>query len=117
MPSILKMFIIVCIILFLIYVIKNVKNNNLNIQNSLIWIVMSIGVIICTIFENLLKEIPAAIGVETFSNLIFFIGFIFLIYTCFNITKTISKQNKKIICLTQELALLRKKIDEENNKK
>ena len=116
MPNILKAFIIICILIFFIYVIKNVKNNKLNIQNALIWIGLSIGIIISVIFVDSLDEIAELIGVKTVSNLLFFIGFIFMIFVCFNTTKIISTQNKKIITLTQELALLRKGNKDDKNK-
>lgn len=115
MPSILKAIIIICILIFLIYVIKNVKHNKLNIKNALIWIALSLGIIITVIFVEQLHYVVKLIGIETVSNLLFFIGFIFIIYVCFNVTKTISMQNKKIITLTQELAILRKEF--ENDKK
>ena len=115
MPNTLKIIIIICMLIFLVYVINNVKHNKLNIQNALIWIVLSIGIILTAIFINQLHFIANFIGVETVSNLLFFIGFIFIIYVCFNVTKTISMQNKKIITLTQELAILRKEY--ENDKK
>ena len=116
MTNTLKIFIITFILIFLFYVIKNVKNNKLNIQNALIWLIMSIGIIICTFQIENLEKISKLIGAETLSNILFFLGFIFLIYVCFNITRIISAQNKKIINLTQELAILRKEIEDANNK-
>lgn len=116
MPNILKIFIIVCILIFLFYVIKSVKDNKLNIKNALIWMAMTIGIIVCTLLVDSLEELSKFIGVKTFSNLIFFFGFIFFIYVCFNITKTISIQNKKIINLTQELAILRKEKENEKDR-
>lgn len=115
MPNIAKIFVIVLIVIFFLYVIKNIKSNKLNIQNALIWMMLPIGVILVVIFIDKLTILAKLVGVETLSNLLFFIGFIFLIFVCFNITKIISMQNKKIINLTQELALLRKEI--ENDKK
>ena len=116
MPNTLKIFIITFILLFLFYVIKNVKNNKLNIQNALIWLIMSIGIIICIFQIDNLEKLSKLIGAKTLSNIIFFLGFIFLLYVCFNITKTISTHNKKIINLTQELAILRKEIEDEKKR-
>lgn len=116
MPNILKAVIIACILIFLIYVIKNVKNNKLNIQNALIWIVLSIGIILSVIFIDSLTNLVKIFGIKTVSNLLFFMGFVFMIFICFNTTKIISTQNKKIITLTQELALLRKEENDEKSK-
>ena len=116
MPNTLKIFIIAFIIIFFFYVIKNVKDNKLNIKNALVWMVMSIGIIICTLQVENLEKLSKLIGAKTLSNIIFFLGFIFIIYVCFNITKTISTQNKKIISLTQELAILRKEKENEKDR-
>ena len=117
MKSSLKVFIIVFILIFLIYVFKNIKKGKLNIQNGLIWIAMSICIILCVIFIIPMKKIAIFIGAETLSNIIFFLGFIFLIFVSFNTTKTISINNKKIINLTQELAILKKDINDKNKSK
>lgn len=116
MPNTLKIFIIAFIILFFLYVLKNVRDNKLNIKNALIWMVMSIGIIICTFQVENLEKLSKLIGAKTLSNIIFFLGFIFLIYVCFNITKTISTQNKKIISLSQELAILKKEKENEKDR-
>ena len=116
MPKKLIIVLIISILIFLFYVLKNVKQNKLNIKNSLIWIILSIGIIICTLQINNLEKLAKLAGIKTVSNMLFFLGFIFLIFTCFNITKTISMQNRKIVTLTQELALLRKEMEDENEK-
>lgn len=116
MPNTLKIFIVAFIVLFFFYVIKNVKDNKLNIKNALIWMVMSVGIIICTFQVENLEKLSKLIGAKTLSNIIFFLGFIFLIYVCFNITKTISTQNKKIISLSQELAILKKEKENEKDR-
>ncbi|MEE0684035.1 MAG: DUF2304 domain-containing protein [Bacilli bacterium] len=116
MPSVAKIFIIIFMVVIFLYVIVNVKHNKLNIQNALIWMLLPIGVIIAVLFLKELTSLAELIGIRTLSNLLFFLGFIFLILVCFNITKIVSIQNKKIITLTQELALLRKEIEDDKRK-
>ena len=45
--------------------------------------------------------------------MMFFGGFIFLIILCFNLSSEISIQNKKIISLTQEVGILKNKLEKE----
>lgn len=108
MPSSLKIFLVISILIFLIHVINNVRKNKLSVRNSIIWLIMGIVIIICVFQINNLEYIAKLVGIKTVSNLLFFLGFIFLIFVTFDITRTISVQNKKIITLTQELAILRK---------
>ena len=114
MPNSLKIFLlIIWILFFLIHVILNIKNNKLSIRNSIIWIIMGIAIIISIFQIYNLEKLAKLVGIKTVSNLLFFLGFIFFIFIVFDISKTISIQNKKIVTLTQELALLRKEIENE----
>ena len=75
---------------------------------------MGIAIIISIFQIYNLEKLAKLVGIKTVSNFLFFLGFIFFIFIVFDISKTISIQNKKIVTLTQELALLRKDIN--NNK-
>ncbi|MBR3210711.1 MAG: DUF2304 domain-containing protein [Bacilli bacterium] len=114
MPNSLKIFLTLSMLIFLIHVLNNVRKNKLSVRNSIIWIIMGITIIICVFQVENLEVLAKLVGIKTVSNLLFFLGFIFLIYVTFDITRIISIQNKKIISLTQELALLRKGIEDEN---
>jgi len=111
MPNNLAILIIFSIIVFLFHVFKQIKKNQLNIKNALIWMLMSVCIIICIFQIDNITSLAKLVGIEKASNMIFFLGFIFLIFTTFNLTKTVSVQNRKIVKLTQELALLRKEIE------
>lgn len=111
----LKICLIIIMLLFLGYVLKKIKYNKLAIRNALIWIVSDILVIFVIIFIENLLAISNFIGIETVSNMIFFIGFIFLLILCFNMTCELSIQNKKIINLTQELGIMKNKLEKDKN--
>ncbi len=115
MPNSLKIFLIISILIFIIHVIQNVKTNHLSVRNCIIWLIMSLAIIISVFQIDTLAKIADFLGIKTVANLFFFLGFIFLIFVSFDVLRTQSLQNKKIIKLTQELALLRKEI--ENDKK
>lgn len=116
MPNSLKIFLIISILIFIFHVLNNVKKNKLSIRNSIVWLVMSVAVIICVFQVKNLTELAHLVGIKTLSNLIFFLGFIFLIYVVFDLTRIVSMQNKKIITLTQELGILRKEIENDKEK-
>lgn len=107
MPKKLEILIIISALVFFIYVLKNIKNKKLTVQNAIIWMVLAIGIVILALGSNFFEKMAQILGIQNLSNLSFFVGFLFLIFVCFNITKTLSVQNKKIISLTQELALLK----------
>lgn len=107
----LMILIILSAILFLIYVIKSIRHQELTVKNSLIWIVLSISIIIVALWSDFFEKMANMFGIEKLSNMFFYLGFLFFIFLCFNITKIISVQNKRIINLTQELALLKNEVD------
>lgn len=107
----LKLILIVIMILFLIYVFKAIKNNKISVKYALIWVIADVAVILCVLLVDPLLKISNFIGIKTVSNMMFLFGFVFLLVLCFNLSKQISIQNKKIINLTQELGILKNKIE------
>ena len=73
---------------------------------------------ILQLFINFIDEILSIkiLGFELMSNMIFFFGFSILILICFGMTKSISKEKEKVAVLTQELAILKKEMKEQNEK-
>ena len=103
LPNTLKIFLVISIFIFILHVFNNVKKNKLSVRNCIVWL------------ENL-KYLANLLGIETVSNFIFFLGFIFLIFVVFDLTRIVSTQNKKIITLTQELGILKKEIENDKEK-
>lgn len=106
----LKLILIIIMILLLLYLFKSIKKNIISVKYALIWVVADIVVIICILFVEPLFRVANFVGIETVANMMFFLGFIFLLILCFNLSTQISIQNKKIITLTQELGILKNKI-------
>lgn len=109
----LKLILILVMLLLLVYIFKSIKRSILSTKNALIWVIADILVIGCIIFVEPLLLVANFIGIKTVSNMLFFISIIFLLVLCFNLSNQLSVQNKKIINLTQELGILRNKINKE----
>lgn len=109
MPLSLKVILSLSIVLFLGYVFKNIKDKKVSIKHALIWIIMGVVAIICIFQIENLSHLADLLGVKTTSNLIFFLGFIFLLFVAFSLTRTSAAHSEKIRKLTQELALLKQK--------
>lgn len=103
----LKIIIIVIMLFLLLYMFNIVKKNKVSTKNILLWVVADILVILVTLFLDFWLEVANFFGIKTVSNMMFFMGFIFLIVLCFNLSSQLSIQNKKIINLTQELGILK----------
>ena len=115
-PNVAKIVLTICLLIFIVHVINSVKHKKLSVRNSLIWLAMGIAAVVCIWIIPLLEVFIDLIGIETVSNLLFFLGFIFMIFVTFDLAKTISIQNKKIINLTQDLAILKHEVENDSKK-
>ena len=103
-------------ICFGIYIFLNIFKRKILLQHSLMWFFYVILMILCLVSPQITEILTKILGFEVVSNMIFFFGFCILILICFNLTKLISKEKAKVTTLTQELAILKKEIDDTNGK-
>lgn len=111
MPNRLKVLIIISVVMFFYYAFRNIKRNKVSIQDILIWFIISIGMILAIVFIDPLASIADIFGVKSVPHLLFFVVIFFLLVITFNITKVLSAQQKKIVRLTQELAILKNEME------
>ena len=104
---------IIFAVLFMIYVINKVRNKKLYEKYSILWIIFSIIIIILSVGYKLLDKLSIMIQIYYSPALLFLAGFIFLILYMVHLSTVVTKQNKSIIRLNQELSIL----EEKNRKK
>lgn len=98
-------------VLFLIIVIELVRKNKLQERYSLLWILMSLILILLSSTPAIINTFAKWLDIKNPPSLLFLFGMVYLIIYSLNTTTVVSKQSDKIIRLTQEVALLSKKID------
>lgn len=96
---------------FLLLVLYAVYRGRLREAYALIWLLVSIGILVLSLSKTLLFLLAKLVGIQTpafalLSSLL--MGMLFLL---FQITLVQSKHNEKITRLTEEIALLREKMD------
>lgn len=104
-------------VIFVIFVILLVRKNKLDEKYSILWIIFSIIIIILALCTKVLDKISDYIGIFYPPALLFLFGFIFVIFYIIHLSSVVTKQNKSIIRLTQEIAILNKKIENNKEKK
>ena len=106
-----KVLIIASLVTF-VYVIGRIRKHQLNIEDSIIWILWSVILLILSIFPGLSHAISNFLGFESTSNFIL-TGFVFLLYIMVffqNIRiSELKEKNKKLV---QRLSIDRKKKEE-----
>ena len=87
-----KCVIIVVLILGLLKILGLIKKNKLELKYALSWLFLELGIFIITLIPNLL-------------NVIFFLGFVFIILVIFSLTMSLSRNSERVRKMAQEIAL------------
>ncbi len=108
MNVLLKIEMILISLITLALIISKLKNKNMSIKYSILWLLLPILFLLMALFSNTMIQIANMLGFELLSNMIFFITVGILFIICFSLTIIVSNLNKKIVQLSQEIALLKK---------
>lgn len=109
-PGNLRIVLIVLVICYFIVILYFLKQKALNLKYTLLWLVAGLVMGILVVVPELLTKIIRIFGIQDNMNglFIFSIGFIILILL--SLTSIASRQNRKLRTLTQELAILDKRV-------
>ena len=105
-------FALVFAIIFLIFIINLVRKNKLDEKYSILWIIFGIIILLVSIFPNIVTVIALNMGVFYPPSLMFLVGFFIAGAYIIHISLVITKQNKMIVKLTQEMSILKEKMGE-----
>lgn len=112
MQSELRLGLLIASIITLVFILRNVVKNKMNIHYSMIWIIWGCTLVIISIFPQIVFFVGDLLRIEIASNTVFLI-MIFLLYCLsYYIYLQISKHNEEIITLDYEIANLKKKIED-----
>ena len=106
---------IVLIIITLIYlflVIKAIRKKKLQMSFSIFWLITGVMLIVALLIPNLVENISKALGFEVPANMVFCLTIFVAFYLIFNLTISISKENKKNTTLIQEISMLKKRVED-----
>ena len=99
-------------LLLLAYIVRLVSSKRLLLSYSLLWICLSVLITICALFPTPIYWLADVIGVALPSNFIFIIGIICLLVISLSLSVIASKQTAYSKTLIQEVAILRKEVDD-----
>lgn len=109
-PSHLRITLIIVVISYFIVILYFLKQKALNLKYTLLWLVAGVVMGILVVVPELLTRTIRLFGIQDNMNglFLFCIGFIVLILL--SLTSIASRQNRKLRTLTQELAILDKRV-------
>lgn len=105
----------VFIILALCIIVNMIRKKSLELRYALAWLAVGAGVLALDFFPGLIEKIAKVMGIFDPVNMLFFVGFCFSLGIIFVLTLAVSRMSVRIKELAQELALLKKQIDDARN--
>jgi len=108
----LNVFAVIGSILLLLVILELVRRKYLRERYSLIWIVTGSLFLIFSIKMDILYGISRFLGFSVPSNALFFLGVLFLLLISLGLSVITSRLAEKNRTLTQELVLLKKRVDD-----
>lgn len=108
----LQIIIAVIIVMALCVIVNMIRKKRLELRYALAWLVVGVGVLVLDCFPQLISWIAKTLGIASPVNMLFFLGFCFSLMIIFVLTIAVSRSSIRIKELTQELALLEKRISE-----
>jgi len=112
----LRIILLAATLLFFIYIFYMISSRKLALKYTLTWFLASIVLIILTLFDKIAIFLANILQIATPLNAIIVAVFAFVLLILFTLTITISQSSEKIRVLTQEVALLKKKMEEKEKK-
>lgn len=101
----LRTLLIMCSLINFIFIIRQIKKSKLKIEDSILWIIVSLILIIMSVFSGLVNFISIRLGFAASSNFVFVIVIAFLIFEIFFQNIKISVLNEKIKNINHYIAL------------
>lgn len=108
----LQIFIAVIDVITLLYIGNMVRKRKLELKYALVWFLVAVLLLIFDAFPALLNGLTGVLGITLPINMLFFLGFGFILMIVFSQTIIISNLTRRDKRHTQEIALLNKKIDD-----
>lgn len=111
-PATLRLTLIVTVVCYFIVILYFLKQKALNLKYTLLWLVAGLVMGILVVVPELLVKIIHIFGIQDNMNGLFLFAIGFIIMILLSLTSIASRQNRKLRTLTQELAILEKRVRE-----
>ena len=99
------------LVLFLGWVVRLIRRQQLSLRDSLLWLLSTLVAILLTAFPRALVAAAQLLGVQVPSNAVFGIGLLYVGLNVLSVTIGASASAARVRRLSQECALLRAEID------
>ncbi len=108
----LRIFLIVSSVISVIYTLKKIRKTQMNIDDSLYWIIMSVLLLILSVFPQIAEWAAKLFGFVGTVNFVFFFMIFSVIVKLFQIAIDLSVTKHRLNSLVQKIAIYNKEIQD-----
>lgn len=108
----LRISLIIAIVAYFVIILWLLKDKKLSLKYTLLWILAGTVMAILVIFPSLLTWLSNLVGIQSSMNGLFIFCIAFVIMILMSITSIVTRLNRKVRVLSQEIAILEKRIRE-----
>ena len=109
-PDTLRTVMLIAVICYFIIILKFLKDKALSLKYTLLWIFSGFIMGILLVFPELLSYFIALVGIQSNMNGLYVLCISAIIMILMSLTSIVSRQNRKIRVLTQEMGILEKRV-------
>ncbi|RGF24510.1 DUF2304 domain-containing protein [Coprobacillus sp. AM09-26] len=103
-------------LLLLFIILFLLKRGRIPVKFALLWIFISVILLLVGLFPEIISSVAGLFGFKTMSNMLIGILISMLIFITIALTIIVSGQKYRITLLTQELSMLKEKVNSLENK-
>ena len=111
MTLVLRITVAIMCVLFAAYAVRLIVSGRLLLSYALLWFVLVVIALVSAIFPGPMFAISSALGFQTASNFVLFVGLLLTLAITLSLTVAVSGLSRYVTRLVQENALLRNKVD------
>jgi hypothetical protein len=100
-------------LLVLAGIVEMLRRRQLSEKYAVLWLVVGVLLLVFTIFPNTLSAISGFVGVAVPTNLLFFVGLIFLTGVGLHLSWELSRLEDETRKLAEDLAILRLEVEQQ----
>lgn len=104
--SLMRFGLLIASLIFLIVIVKLVASKRLTMKYSFLWLGLILAIIVCDLLPIIPYAVSGWLGFEAPSNFIFLVAIFFLLAIALSLSIIVSRQQRKITTLVQELSIL-----------
>ena len=105
MSAMLRVFLVVCAVVVLGFVVRKIKKSQLSATGSIYWLLLSLALVVIAVFPQIAFFFSDLLGFQSASNFVFLAVIALLLIRQFSLQTQITQLQTKLTALVQEIAL------------